>query len=69
MISLDLDLAARSACVYISLFSLMPGLSLPPFPDNVTTHPLLIIDYALIKENRKSEIDRLWSAATDLGFW
>lgn len=47
----------------------MPSATLPPFPDDVPTHPLLIVDYALIKTNDKAEIDKLWKAATELGFW
>ncbi|KAH8114358.1 Clavaminate synthase-like protein [Phellopilus nigrolimitatus] len=47
----------------------MPGLSLPPFPDDVPTHPLLIVDFALIKSGDTQEIDKLWKAATKLGFW
>ncbi|KAG2153611.1 uncharacterized protein EDB93DRAFT_1239804 [Suillus bovinus] len=47
----------------------MPGTTLPPFPDDVRTHPLLIIDYELIKAGDREEIDRLWEAATTLGFW
>ncbi|KAG5640734.1 hypothetical protein DXG03_007372 [Asterophora parasitica] len=43
--------------------------ALPPFPDDVPTHPLLIIDYKLIKARDSHEIDRLWEAATKLGFW
>ncbi|PSR76517.1 hypothetical protein PHLCEN_2v8420 [Hermanssonia centrifuga] len=47
----------------------MPGLTkLPPFPEDVPTHPLLIIDYQLIKQGDSEEIDRLWEAATKLGF-
>ncbi|KLO05496.1 Clavaminate synthase-like protein [Schizopora paradoxa] len=41
----------------------------PPFPNNVPTHPLLVIDYTLIKSGDKPEIERLWKAATELGFW
>ncbi|KAK0213457.1 hypothetical protein DFS33DRAFT_1248254 [Desarmillaria ectypa] len=41
----------------------------PPFPDDVPTHPLLVIDYALLKAGDKGEIERLWRAATQLGFW
>ncbi|KAF8646252.1 hypothetical protein AX16_007309 [Volvariella volvacea WC 439] len=44
-----------------------PGL--PPFPDNVPTHPLLVIDYQLLKARDEKEIDRLWEAGTKLGFW
>jgi len=47
----------------------MPSVTLPPFPDNVPTHPLLIVDYALIEAGDESEIDKLWKAATELGFW
>ncbi|TBU22663.1 Clavaminate synthase-like protein [Dichomitus squalens] len=48
----------------------MPGLlGLPPFPDDVPTHPLLIVDYQLILNRDEAEIDKLWKAATELGFW
>ena len=48
----------------------MPGLrTAAPFPDDVPTQPLLIIDYDLIKAGEEHEIDRLWQAATELGFW
>lgn len=47
----------------------MPSLTQPPFPDNVKTHPLLVVDYALIKAGDHAEIDKLWTAATELGFW
>ncbi|KAF8079383.1 Clavaminate synthase-like protein [Lyophyllum atratum] len=47
----------------------MPALTLPPFPEDVPTHPLLVIDYELIKARDQNEIDRLWEAATKLGFW
>ncbi|KAJ3561262.1 hypothetical protein NP233_g10301 [Leucocoprinus birnbaumii] len=42
---------------------------LPDFPNDVPTHPLLVIDYALLKENDPAETARLWEAATRLGFW
>ncbi|KAH9041817.1 Clavaminate synthase-like protein [Lactarius hengduanensis] len=41
----------------------------PPFPDDVPTVPLLVIDYALLQAGDEHEIDRLWKAATELGFW
>ena len=41
----------------------------PPFPEDVPTHPLLVIDYTLIKQGDVNEIDRLWEAGTTLGFW
>ncbi|KIJ42554.1 hypothetical protein M422DRAFT_170941 [Sphaerobolus stellatus SS14] len=47
----------------------MPVPSYPPFPDNVPTHPLFIIDHELIKAGDPKEIERLWEAATSLGFW
>ena len=37
----------------------MPGLiSYPPFPENVPTHPLLIVDYALLKAGDEDEIEK-----------
>ncbi len=48
----------------------MPGLTtFPPFPDGVPTHPLLVVDYELIKDGDEKEIEKLWEAATQLGFW
>lgn len=47
----------------------MPVPVLPPFPDDVKTHPLLVIDYQLLQERDEPEINRLWTAATELGFW
>ncbi|KAI0352451.1 Clavaminate synthase-like protein [Trametes cingulata] len=48
----------------------MPGLTtLPPFPESVPTHPLLVIDYQLLRVHDKDEIAKLWKAATELGFW
>ncbi|KZT65771.1 Clavaminate synthase-like protein [Daedalea quercina L-15889] len=41
----------------------------PPFPDDVPTHPLFVIDYSLIDQGDEAEKDRLWQAATQLGFW
>lgn len=41
----------------------------PPFPDDVPTHPLLVIDYARIRAGDSGEKDNLWKAATELGFW
>ncbi|KAI0637480.1 Clavaminate synthase-like protein [Trametes polyzona] len=42
---------------------------LPPFPDDVPTHPLLVVDYQLLLKRDEAEIDKLWKAATELGFW
>jgi len=47
----------------------MPGSTLPPFPNDVRTHPLLIIDYELIRAGDVEEVNRLWEAATTIGFW
>ncbi|KAK7452195.1 hypothetical protein VKT23_012298 [Stygiomarasmius scandens] len=47
----------------------MPVPTFPPFPDNVPTHPLLVIDYNLLKSGDVKEKERLWTAATELGFW
>jgi len=47
----------------------MPGTALPPFPTDVRTHPLLIIDYELLKASDSTELTRLWDAATSIGFW
>lgn len=42
---------------------------LPPFPEDVSTHPLLIVDYTLLQAGNEEEISKLWMAATTLGFW
>ncbi|KAF9068726.1 Clavaminate synthase-like protein [Rhodocollybia butyracea] len=47
----------------------MPVPAFPEFPTNVPTHPLLVIDYELLKNGDKKEMDKLWDAATVLGFW
>ncbi|EJD06828.1 Clavaminate synthase-like protein [Fomitiporia mediterranea MF3/22] len=47
----------------------MPGLTLPPFPEDIPTHPLLVIDYELIQAGDSEEIEKLWKAARELGFW
>ena len=41
----------------------------PPFPDDVPTVPLLVVDYQLIKAGDQGETDKLWEAATKLCFW
>ncbi|KZT10019.1 Clavaminate synthase-like protein [Laetiporus sulphureus 93-53] len=43
--------------------------ALPPFPDDVPTHPLPVVDYARIRAGDETERDKLWNAATQLGFW
>jgi len=48
----------------------MPGLtSYPSFPEDVPTHPLLVVDYQLLLKGDENEINTLWKAATELGFW
>ena len=48
----------------------MPGLTTyPPFPEDIPTAPLQVVDYQLIKAGDEGEIDKLWKAATELGFW
>ena len=44
-----------------------PGL--PPFPEDVVTHPLVVVDYLKVKAGDQEEIDKLYGAATGLGFW
>ncbi|THH00008.1 hypothetical protein EW026_g2464 [Hermanssonia centrifuga] len=48
----------------------MPGLTTSiPFPEDVPTHPLLVVDYKLIEAHDEHELNKLWKAATELGFW
>ncbi|TCD64599.1 hypothetical protein EIP91_003864 [Steccherinum ochraceum] len=48
----------------------MPGLTaFPAFPKDVPTHPLLVVDYQLLLQGDQNEIETLWKAATELGFW
>ncbi|PCH34265.1 Clavaminate synthase-like protein [Wolfiporia cocos MD-104 SS10] len=49
----------------------MPGLTTAaaPFPDDVPTHPLVVIDYELLAQGDRHEVDALWKAGTELGFW
>ncbi|OBZ65458.1 1-aminocyclopropane-1-carboxylate oxidase, partial [Grifola frondosa] len=55
---------------FIPSLSAMPGLhTLPPFPQDIPTHPLLVVDYHLISSGDVDEINKLWKAATELGFW
>ena len=43
--------------------------NLPTFPDNVPTHPLLVIDFLRIEAGDDEEIGKLFGAAKELGFW
>ncbi|KAH9918561.1 uncharacterized protein BXZ73DRAFT_105193 [Epithele typhae] len=48
----------------------MPGLTpYPPFPQDIHTSPLLVIDHELIQAGDADEIERLWKGATEMGFW
>lgn len=63
-------LAADSGAPLLRVLGTMPGLtSLPPFPEDIPTHPLLVVDYDLVRSGDQGEIDKLWYAATHLGFW
>ncbi|KAF8589979.1 Clavaminate synthase-like protein [Ramaria rubella] len=43
--------------------------TLPPFPDDVPTQPLLVIDYEKLKAGDQTEQNTLWNACTTLGFF
>lgn len=43
--------------------------NLPPFPEDVPVHPLLVIDFQLIEAGDSDEIEKLFGAAKKLGFW
>ncbi len=47
----------------------MADQTLPPFPDDVPTVSLTVVDYGLLKSGDKNEINTLWDAATKQGFW
>lgn len=69
-IRLPLPQVADSGAPLLRVLRTMPGLnSLPPFPEDVPTHPLLAVDYDLVRSGDQGEIDKLWYAATHLGFW
>ncbi|PPR01670.1 hypothetical protein CVT24_001499 [Panaeolus cyanescens] len=42
---------------------------LPPFPDDLPTQDLLVIDWERLEGGDLEEEDRLWEAATTWGFW
>jgi hypothetical protein len=44
-------------------------MTIPPFPEDVPTHPLLVVDYQKILEDDEAEIEKLWQGATSIGFW
>lgn len=41
----------------------------PYFPEDIPCHPLLVVDYALLQAGDPDEVEKLWNAATGLGFW
>ncbi|KZT63891.1 hypothetical protein DAEQUDRAFT_747693 [Daedalea quercina L-15889] len=42
----------------------------PPFPEDVPTRPLLVVDHELVKAGDRAEVEKLWDhAAAHLGFW
>ncbi|TFK96053.1 Clavaminate synthase-like protein [Pterulicium gracile] len=43
--------------------------TVPPFPADVPSHLLSIIDYRKLKDGDGLELDKLWMAATRHGFW
>ncbi|KAJ7130791.1 hypothetical protein C8R43DRAFT_1025016 [Mycena crocata] len=47
----------------------MPSIHFPAFPEDIPTHPLLVVDYSLLVAGDSNEIDKLWGAARNLGFW
>ncbi|KAL5485858.1 hypothetical protein ACEPAI_6900 [Sanghuangporus weigelae] len=47
----------------------MLGLTLPPFPEDLPTHSLIIVDYGLVKSGDSQVIDKFWKASIELGFW
>lgn len=42
---------------------------IPPFPDNVPTAPLLRISLRKLVDGDAEELDRVWKACCDLGFF
>ena len=55
--------------LYHSLVHMSTSTTYPDFPNNVSTHPLVVIDYALVQSGDEQELETLWKAATELGFW
>lgn len=43
--------------------------NLPEFPSGLPVHSLHVIDYALLKDGNTVELQSLWEAATQTGFW
>src|SRR5271170_5565812 len=49
----------------------MPSVSqlMPPFPDNLPTASLVILDFALLSKNHPEEIERMFTACREKGFF
>lgn len=39
------------------------------FPEDLECHPLLVVDFAKVKAGDEAEIDQLYNACTNLGFF
>ena len=42
---------------------------LPPFPEDVSCYTLITVDYQKLVEGDAAEVEKLWQAATTIGFW
>lgn len=40
-----------------------------PFPADIETHPILVVDFALVEAGDEAEIAKLMTAGTTLGFF
>jgi isopenicillin N synthase-like dioxygenase len=47
----------------------MASLSVPLFPNDVPTASVSVVDYKLLRAGDEKEIEKLWVAATEGGFW
>ena len=47
----------------------MAATEFPPFPEDLPTPALEIIDYELLKARDPIEVERFWQAGTNYGFW
>ncbi|KAF6749564.1 Clavaminate synthase-like protein [Ephemerocybe angulata] len=43
--------------------------TLPPFPEDLPTQDLLVVDFEKLAAENEEEGDLLWKAATEFGFW
>ena len=42
---------------------------LPSFPEDLPTQDLLVVDYDKLSQGGVEEVEKLWRAATEFGFW